>query len=787
MLSKHCFGLLPDVVTAYKGLTKEKEALEASLKAISGSNAYEKPSDSGNKASNTGADNDESDASKALIYKVENDSTKKDEHQEEETVDHLRTQLSTLMNSLATLSAEKSRMEASFQADKKQLRQEKEEREKIVKELQEKHQQTVRVHQSELETLRSKLTVERHEREKEQNDHGVMISTMNLLKNNALHSRELQKLLAEERRLKDQQENQIEELKTKVNQLESQSGQKEQYEKKLRDVRNELEATRRKLKRAEAKAKETPPLLLELQDEMANMKIQHQAAIFEEQKRATDAEERARRLAAVHEERVANLEARLAELSETVGNYDRLRQQDQMAIQKLKEHIAQLDIEQSTLSRVTTSASVVDSEEELKENSEVDLQTLVDKILHLKAQLLSASEHAEKPLDIQEILKVNDYFGMKNNEHKLCQEEYQQLKLEFEQYKQSHLQLPNNTRMEDNSEVSSLRIQVKTLKDRVRILNGQLEDTDAEWKQKVDNLQQLLKTERTRFKEELTANEMDYRGRLSLLEQQLQKQRERSLSLLEEKEQEIRTLKSTFQMFLPGNIKRESPTNLLDTTQDNHPIHTTNWIQRWFTRRHDVDPVDWPPNSPDMNPIQNLWAAVKRILRSNWAEQPLIRTLEELWDREAVAGSGNVMDNLSQSGGVIWNLSRTGGGESPHMLHYAHELARRDVEISNLRKAKHRLECALRELQRVATTEEDKHREEVDDLKEEVARLQRCQSREGANLEYLKNVVLSFLLSSDSNCKRHMLNAIAAVLKFSSSELERVSCTYKTPVQGNLK
>lgn len=58
--------------------------------------------------------------------------------------------------------------------------------------------------------------------------------------------------------------------------------------------------------------------------------------ILKEQKRASDAEERGRRLAAVHEERVANLEARLAELSETVGNYDRLRQQDQMAIQKLK-------------------------------------------------------------------------------------------------------------------------------------------------------------------------------------------------------------------------------------------------------------------------------------------------------------------------------------------------------------------------------------------------------------------------------------------------------------------
>lgn len=96
-----------------------------------------------------------------------------------------------------------------------------------------------------------------------------------------LYFRELQKLLAEERRLKDQQEHQIQELRTKLTQSESQSGQREQYEKKLRDVCNELEATRRKLKRAEAKTKETPPFLLQLQEEMANMKLQHQAAIFE--------------------------------------------------------------------------------------------------------------------------------------------------------------------------------------------------------------------------------------------------------------------------------------------------------------------------------------------------------------------------------------------------------------------------------------------------------------------------------------------------------------------------
>lgn len=44
-----------------------------------------------------------------------------------DSVDQLKTQLTTLMNSIATLSEEKSKMEAGFQADKKQMRGEKEE------------------------------------------------------------------------------------------------------------------------------------------------------------------------------------------------------------------------------------------------------------------------------------------------------------------------------------------------------------------------------------------------------------------------------------------------------------------------------------------------------------------------------------------------------------------------------------------------------------------------------------------------------------------------------------
>ena len=67
------------------------------------------------------------------------------------------------------------------------------------------------------------------------------------------------------------------------------------------------------------------------------------------EERAKRAEESSASLRAQQERRVANLEARLQELSETVGTYDRLRQQDQASIQKLKDRVQQLDQENSSL------------------------------------------------------------------------------------------------------------------------------------------------------------------------------------------------------------------------------------------------------------------------------------------------------------------------------------------------------------------------------------------------------------------------------------------------------
>ena len=69
--------------------------------------------------------------------------------------------------------------------------------------------------------------------------------------------------------------------------------------------------------------------------------------------------------------------------------------------------------------------------------------------------------------------------------------------------------------------------------------------------------------------------------------------------------------------------------------QDGAPCHTAKGVKT-FLQSKNIPLLDWPGNSPDMNPIQSMWEIVKRKMKSETitTKTKLIETLIRVWNHD---------------------------------------------------------------------------------------------------------------------------------------------------------
>uniref|UniRef100_A0A182QTW2 Armadillo-like helical domain-containing protein n=1 Tax=Anopheles farauti TaxID=69004 RepID=A0A182QTW2_9DIPT len=339
----------------------------------------------------------------------------------------------------------------------------------------------------------------------------------------SLKIRELKKRLDDERNLNEQLELQLGNLKTQflLNMPDRMGGSK-----KRADQMNAA-ATEQPLEAGPNSAVNLKESLQDLQKEMMNLKKQYAIAVADEKQRVRLAEESSKRLREIHEERVANFESRIRELSEMVGKYDRLKEQDKEHILQLKNTIASLQTQRSEQDSSTPCENL---DRESIEDGYITRQRPND---HPTGLAPGENDQTKCDLNISADAGTAEADVDTQNELEKYKRRYEQTMSENQRLKKELLL---------NQEC------IAQLKQKIDIQKQSTAQLESELQQKLTEQQMALKNETSKHAEVLSAMQASFERQIGHLQDSLQKQRERSLAVMDEKDEEIKTLRTSLEI-----------------------------------------------------------------------------------------------------------------------------------------------------------------------------------------------------------------------------------------------
>ncbi|CAF4143814.1 unnamed protein product [Rotaria magnacalcarata] len=708
-----------DVVTAYKNLKKEKDALESTVQVLSSTSA---PTTATGDA--TASENESN-----LSTKEDNESGSEAETTRASSEQQIfQGKLNTLQQNVSILAEQKQRMEQMFQSDKRKIKAENDELKKSLEEAKAENIINKEKYDNEIKELKKLLRQSQRDHERETADYGVMM-------------RELQTNLSTERNKSETMEHQFEECRAKVVTLESQL---DTVKKQYNNLNNQHQAKLNEFKQKDSidleELKRLKENIVQFTSKIKDMEIKHAEQLQVESKRNQQLEKKLADTLSESAQRMSTNEIHTAELSEQIGIIEKQRAQEQMSIQRLKERIAQLDVENALLAKASSSSIENDiSDQTNDDDNSQDLDTLMQRIAKLKVLIRVANDRFGKSLTIEDILNIDREMSSssttttttttnnngislspENNKvlHSKCYEEIDRLKSELEKYRSKTVAVFKAKNLKDThstKEIDDLRNQIDQLREKLAHSQALYNCENDRHVQVVEKLEACLNNIQKQHRQEMEHILSKKRVELNELESELDKQRERTVRLLSEKDRELEAVRKQIQ-----------PAAVID----NKTSHASSDIQ------------------------------------SNDEPSTIIN---ELFSHHHHHSSSTI-------GGPISPIH----ADNNNLLYFIQEQQLREQEVASLRKQRHELEVTIRDLHNKYSFEINQLQTTIEKLNDDLEHMKLSTQRNELltknehNIDYIKNVFYHYLLANDTQVKHTMANALMTILHFSTKEKAKV-------------